>query len=49
MRCSVISSLKTSRAYREARLAEIDVRGVFPLWLRDTTGAVGLLQLSTTT
>ncbi len=30
--------LEDIRAYREARLAEIDVRGVFPLWLRDTTG-----------
>lgn len=29
--------LEDIRAYREARLAETGVRGVFPLWRRDTT------------
>ena len=29
--------LEDIRAYREKKLAEIGVQGVFPLWLRDTT------------
>jgi len=28
--------LRDIRAYREARLAEVSMEGVFPLWLRDT-------------
>jgi uncharacterized protein (TIGR00290 family) len=28
--------LRDIRAYREARLAEVSMQGVFPLWLRDT-------------
>jgi uncharacterized protein (TIGR00290 family) len=29
--------LRDIRAYREARLAEVGMHGVFPLWLRDTS------------
>jgi uncharacterized protein (TIGR00290 family) len=29
--------LEDIRAYREARLAEVGMEGVFPLWMRDTT------------
>ncbi len=32
--------LRDIRAYREAQLARVDMQGVFPLWLRDTTDLV---------